>query len=176
MFRHKLLASAALLCVLVTGAAGCAGDGTTGRGGGSSTPSAAASKNPRDAAVEFAQCMREQGVEMADPGEDGVVVVDPGKNVSFDKVRRAQEACKDKAPRLDNGPGGKPDAATLERMLKFSRCMREHGIDMPDPDPDGGVRIDAKDSTIDPQSTRFQRAAQACREFMAPASETGGAR
>ena len=39
------------------------------------------------------------------------------------------------------------EAADLDpedAMLKFAQCMREHGIDMPDPEPGGGVMLNGE--------------------------------
>ncbi len=58
------------------------------------------------------------------------------------------------------GAGGMRDAA-----LDFARCMREQGIDFPDPEfpEEGGARVRIGPGTgIDPSSPKFQRAQKAC--------------
>jgi hypothetical protein len=64
--------------------------------------------------------------------------------------------------------GGKPTATTspgsgdsTQADLAFARCMRQHGIDMPDPKPDG--RVDAPG--IDPDDPKFKAAEQACQQY-----------
>jgi hypothetical protein len=47
-----------------------------------------------------------------------------------------------------------------ERALKFTQCMREHGIDMPD--PDGGEFHDVGTANKD----KMNDAAEACRQYM----------
>ena len=52
-------------------------------------------------------------------------------------------------------------------MLAFSACMREHGVDYPDPDVSGGgisIEIGGPDAAggIDPSSEKFQAAQEAC--------------
>ena len=166
--RRKTLASTALLLLLT---AGCgAGNGAGG------SPSPTATPDPRDAALAYAQCMRDQGIPMKDPsGDDGVIAIEPDRSASFEKLRAAQEACKDKAPRIGNGPDG-TDPQIEERMLKFARCMREHGIDLPDPGDEGSVQIPKEQTRIDPQSEKFQAAQRACREFFRPVGSSGGSR
>ena len=50
-----------------------------------------------------------------------------------------------------------------EQALKFARCMREHGIDMPDPQFQSGGRMTQRmEGGIDPNSQRFRDANEAC--------------
>jgi hypothetical protein len=59
-----------------------------------------------------------------------------------------------------------------EAMLAFARCMREHGIDVPDPDSSGRVRIQGpggaagKERPSDAQVERFQEAQEACGDLL----------
>lgn len=57
-----------------------------------------------------------------------------------------------------------PSAPTdrREAQLKFAQCMREHGVDMKDPEPNGGIRIEAKG---DKGTT--DKAMEACNPIMA---------
>jgi hypothetical protein len=76
--------------------------------------------------------------------------------------------------------GGTPSAAassgaaapgdSAELALKFAQCMREHGVDMPDPEIDGGrisMRINAK------PGVDVDAAQEACKEY-APSGGPGG--
>ncbi|MFI6318620.1 hypothetical protein ACIBG8_13920 [Nonomuraea sp. NPDC050556] len=48
-----------------------------------------------------------------------------------------------------------------EAQLKFAQCMREHGVDMKDPEPGGGIRIEAKgDQNV------TEKAMKACQPLM----------
>jgi hypothetical protein len=59
-----------------------------------------------------------------------------------------------------------------DAMLKFAQCMREHGVDMPDPEPGGGVRLNA-----DGLSEEQVEAAQAaCQKWMDMAEPEDGGR
>jgi hypothetical protein len=92
-------------------------------------------KSDEDKMREFAKCMREHGVDMPDPDDSGHV---QGRAASADgadgdKMRKADEACKSLLPN-----GGKPKPLSpedLDKARATAKCMREHGVDMPDPDP-----------------------------------------
>jgi hypothetical protein len=137
-----------------------------------------ASVDPEDAALAFAQCMREHGVDMPDPqvgsnGEFRITVNGGPGSMDMEEMQAAQEACQDLMP-----GGGEPRELTAEQkdaMLGFAQCMRDHGIDMPDPEFEGGgmVRIGGGPGSnggntgsgpaFDPGSDDFQTAAEACR-------------
>ena len=63
------------------------------------------------------------------------------------------------------GGGGpaSPAADPAQRALQFAQCMRAHGVNMPDPDPNNRGQIPLGGAGLDPQ--KVQEAAQACREF-----------
>ena len=66
--------------------------------------------------------------------------------------------------------GGKPPSAAQQQemrdaALKFARCMREHGVDVPDPQTSGG-RLSLKIQGINPSSPAFQAAQKACKGLM----------
>ena len=50
----------------------------------------------------------------------------------------ADKACRHFLDDLVQDGGGPIDAEAQDRMLKFAECMREHGVDMPDPEFSGG--------------------------------------
>jgi hypothetical protein len=72
-----------------------------------------------------------------------------------------------------SGSGDKQAAAIsgstrYAQALKFSQCMRSHGLaSFPDPQRNGGVLIQGgPDTGIDPRSPAFQSAQQACRKLL----------
>jgi hypothetical protein len=85
--------------------------------------------------------MRENGVDMPDPepGQNGGFQLFGGGTGDVDQatLERALEACRDLAPQLEGGAEIDPEME--EQMLALAECMREHGIDMPDPTTDGGL-------------------------------------
>ena len=184
--RHLRLLAAMVVLPLVfaacsTGAA--SNDGVpslASPGAAAASPSPDASVNPEDAMLEFAQCMRDNGVDMPDPqpggrgltfsGRAGDGGIDPGSET----FQAAMEACQ---PILENtGFGGRRELSQeqLDQQVEFAQCMRDNGIDMPDPQADGGVRVQIRGQAgqggagpggIDPQSEAFQAAMTACQDL-----------
>jgi len=158
------LGLAVVVPVLVLAVAACgsskkdSGIATAGGAGSGGTPSATASLSSDERALKFAQCMRDHGIDMPDPGKDGSSIV--GKDAaSKDKLDAATAACRQYMP--DGGELGKASAEQIEQARKFAQCMREHGIaKFPDPQADG--RMDTQGAGIDPEDTAYQAAEEAC--------------
>ena len=124
------------------------------------------------AQLKFARCMRDHGVNVPDPKPDakGPGLVRVGEGVSPQVMRRADQACRRyleaAAPKLSP----EQQAELRDQALKFARCMRAHGVDMPDPQVSGGglrisIRGGAKDS-LNPNSPASKDAQEACKAFM----------
>jgi len=141
-------------------------------------------KNPEDAMLEFARCMREHGVDMPDPdtsGGSGVVTFKAGGAASAGTkldadtgtFQEAHEACKDLMG--DVGPmnmSPEQQQEMQDQALAFSRCMREHGVNMPDPTfgSEGQMMMTiGDDNGIDPTDPKFEEAQQACGSAFGPA-------
>jgi hypothetical protein len=154
------------------GVATLGGDRQTGNGGNSGGGNGTAKKDPQEAALEFARCMREHGVDMPDPEVDSQgrmrITVGGGGKGGPDpkKLDAAQRACGHLMGGGGEGPG-KLDPKAQDAMLAFARCMREHGIDMPDP-TDGGLIFNSKRGQgPDPDSAKFKEAERACDHHLA---------
>jgi hypothetical protein len=131
----------------------------------------AAAKDPQQRALDFAKCMRAHGVDMPDPEVDdqGRIKVrigaggpgKAGKRPDPKKLEAAQKAC---GSLIGGGDGDRQiDPAERDAMVAFAKCMREHGIDMPDPTGNGlTVRRDKDGGGPDPDSKEFKAAEQAC--------------
>jgi hypothetical protein len=66
------------------------------------------------------------------------------------------------------GSDGSEPNRPEESMLAFAQCMREHGVDMPDPQfKEGGRGFMAVE--IDPEDGDFREAEKACKHLMAGA-------
>jgi hypothetical protein len=124
-----------------------------------------------DAALKYARCMRENGVDMPDPkpGQGGIRLSQP-KGVSQSTMRKADEACRKYLKAV------KPPEMSEEQQKEFreaalanARCMREHGINLPDPtfgaNGEVSIRI-GRGSGIDPESAKFKAAEKACESTM----------
>jgi hypothetical protein len=127
----------------------------------------------QEGALAFARCMRERGIDFPDPqvGENGMIRIGPGPGrggpgPEDPKMRAASEKCRE---HLEVG-GEAPElpAEARDAFVAYARCMREEGVDMPDPDPNGGVRFRRGDPNApDPESPEFKRADEACRRHLA---------
>ena len=118
-------------------------------------------------ALEFAQCMRENGVpDFPDPQVDGgrITMGGPGGGEEFDQdaVEKAMEACEDLAPRGGGNFSPEEQQEMQDAFLAYAQCMRDNGYDMPDPDfSDGGgaFRLEG-----DPDDPAFEKAQAACED------------
>jgi hypothetical protein len=152
------------------------GDDGDGGGGG---PSQGPDPEFQDAMLEYAQCMRDNGVDMPDPefGDDGSVSIHaaPGQagfaEESPDAVfEAADEECspivEDARPEVDIDP--EEQAEMQDRMIQVSQCMRDKGHDMPDPEftDDGGVlmRGGAPGEAGEGPDPEFEADLEACNE------------
>lgn len=127
----------------------------------------------RDAMLDFAKCMREHGVDMPDPqpGErGGIQIGGPGMEADKATMVKAQEACQKILERV-RPPELSPEQEQKfkERALKFARCMREQGIDMPDPTFGKGgrmtQRIEGPGAGQGLDNPRFRAAMDKCEEY-----------
>ena len=147
----------------------------TACGGGDPASGAAAAKNGpsaemRRAMLDYARCMREHGVDMPDPTfSDGGARVEQrsraGK-IRPEQARSAEQACKHFREKIK--PPTLTDAEKEEfkqQALAQARCMREHGVDMPDPtfNRDGGATVRmGKGSGFRPDDPKVRAAERAC--------------
>ena len=191
-----LVALVAIVLAACTGAA--SGDGVVSLDDPSATPdpsaSPSASVDPEEAMLAFQTGMKEHGVDVqvssagADGGTDGgpgtvdVHVDEPvkgagpaqpgGSGPDLDKLQEADEACRHLLPQMgQDDPTRTMDPQLQDQLLAFAQCMRDHGVDFPDPQFDGGrvtIGIGGPSAggndgaQIDPSSKSFQDAQAAC--------------
>jgi len=179
---------AALAAAIVLTAAACSGSGTSGgiasleddSGEATITTGAADDQvDPEQAMLDFAQCMRDQGIDMEDPTLDengNFTMLRPtggGEEGGFDPADReamqaAREACSQYLEGITQ-QFARPDQTEMQDlMLQYAACMRENGVDMPDPDfstSEGegpGGRLGFTTGDYDPNDPTFQAANEAC--------------
>jgi hypothetical protein len=110
--------------------------------------------------------MRTHGVSnFPDPSSDGQIPKRTSQQlgVTYSRLQGAQSAC--------NGllPHGQPTQAMQQRVLaqsvRFSQCVRTHGVaNFPGPGSDGRIP-DPASVGIDQSSPQFEAANEACRQY-----------
>ena len=176
-----LAALAVGLALALGGLAACGGkSGNNGIASADGRTKATAHKSANSAAdrhqqeLKFAKCMRDHGVDMPDPDPNGPITIKgsagPGDQ---DTMQKAQEACKQYMPNGGNPPKLSPK--DVAKLAKYSKCMRDHGIDMPDPDAQGRVLQTAGPASggdqagtfaMGPDNPQWAKADKACHSLM----------
>jgi hypothetical protein len=158
--RGRLGPMVAVLVGLTVVVAGCGGGAAGSGGSGSSGASGGSSASP----ARFAQCMRGHGVpSFPDPDSSGHFSLQITKGGSLDPSSATYKSALQTCHRFDTGFGsGSGSGTNNSAALKFSQCMRSHGVtDFPDPSG-GGIKM-----TGGVQSNpNFQSALQACRPLL----------
>lgn len=154
-------------------------------GGSSSASGKSSTATPADNALSFSKCMREHGVKnFPNPEISGGRVSlrvkgggPDGVEVSPQKMEAAQNACKHFQPAEQTNISPQEKVARQEAVLKFAKCMREHGIEVHASTAGGGVQIQIHPSAAgagpDPESPAFQDAQKACQGLL-PGPKGGG--
>jgi hypothetical protein len=133
--------------------------------------------------------MRDNGIDMPDPefvdtegdsaGKGGMAfrVGGPEGGPDKDEYSAADAACRHHlANVLSDRAAVGLSPEDEEKLLAFTRCMREHGIDLPDPGQ-GGVIIDEGSGSgpnIDPNDPDFQAAQEACGDLLPGKMQVNG--
>ena len=180
--KFKLLATAAALAIV---AAACSSTGSEADQGVASLETtttapvasvqdqSASAQSDEEVALAFAQCLRDQGLDVDDPTVDSSGNIRPPRmrdildvtaGLSLEEISSARDAC---MPLLDGVTFGFENVDPTERedqLLAFAACMRENGYDLPDPDltktrGSGGGPFGGSIDLTDPA---FQSAAVAC--------------
>lgn len=114
----------------------------------SDAPAADDGKTDEDRMREYVKCMQDHGVdaqfEAGTDGQGGGISIQGGPGDAKEKLEAAEAACKHLLPN-----GGEPppmDAERLDEMRELAKCLRDHGINVPDPTADEpGIRIEGGD-------------------------------
>jgi hypothetical protein len=146
-YAFMLVLSAAAL-------ASCGGAGDSGDAAASGDKSREAQER---AQLQLQQCLRKQGIDLPQPGQGGT----PQRPTQLDreKLRSAMDGPCKKYRQKASGDLTREDREEMrDRMVKFASCMRQHGVDLPDP---GSGR---QDFSFGPNDTKVQKATTACRK------------
>lgn len=163
------------LAMILAGCGSAADDPQVATAGGAGTTTtstagaepAASAMDDEDRMRQFAACMREHGIDLPDPQPGGGPIHIEGKpgDVDRDTMRAAMQACRSLMPNGGQPPKLSPE--DLEKARAMAACMREHGVDMPDPDPDtGGMLLSpGENAPPPPDEETLKQAMQACRHL-----------
>jgi hypothetical protein len=150
----------------------------------SAAPSAATDDDGQQAYLDFAQCMREEGIDFPDPQFDanGQIQLGAGgraaNGLDFrnEDFQAAFEKCQDKLQGL--GPNFDPQqqAELQDSLVEFAQCMRDNGVDMADPQPGsgGGFALGGPNADTDFNSPEFKAAQAKCQDKLGQLSFPGG--
>jgi hypothetical protein len=153
--------------------------------GGSNDGGGSASNNQDKAyegALKFAKCMREHGIDMPDPQRDAngrikITARASGRSGSNNaKMKAAQKDCQ---KYLKAGGGRALSAAeqakVKDAMLAYTRCMREQGVKIRDPEfSKGGVLSSVGGpGQTNPDSPEFKAADKVCHKYLSEVEGPG---
>jgi hypothetical protein len=165
--RRRPLLAVSVVALLVLSACGAPeGEGVASAGGEENpgNPPAAEQAAPLDEdaqALVYAECMRDNGVDMPDPGPGRRGLVDALQAVarSYDRatMRLALSACEDVMPQY-----AQEEHTDDDWQLALAECLREEGLDVSDTPFE-----DAHSGAID--VNEFSAAMEECRDVL-----TGG--
>jgi hypothetical protein len=174
--RGAAIIATAGLALLAAGCGGSPGShvaqlGSTATQSSTSSSNRAAASARENGALAFARCMRSHGVpNYPDPKSNGVLVKEPPQQfgVSNSQFQSASSDCNHLLPNGGSGPTPAQVQQVKAQALRFSRCVRAHGVpNFPDPGSDGRIP-DPASVGIDQGSPKFQAANQACRKYRPP--------
>ena len=166
--QHARRASAlvgALALIVAASACGGRDAGDARADGGRTTAGGQNARDMQEAMLDYAECMRENGVDMPDPQGGGFVITpdsDPSQG-DREAFRKADAKCRThlrnvKPPELSE----EQKQAFEKAALEHARCMREHGIDLPDPTMNEGGGAAVSLDGIDLDDPKFKKAQKAC--------------
>jgi hypothetical protein len=125
-----------------------------------------ASAGSGDPILDFYQCLRDSGLDVADPGPGGTIGLhgfdldDPPTQALVRACAETHLATSDGRVTVGGGGGNMGDnLADAEALLAFVDCMNDNGVNMADPSADGRLALP---EDIDPQSAEFQAAVHTC--------------
>ncbi|MBC9719569.1 hypothetical protein H9Y04_44495 [Streptomyces sp. TRM66268-LWL] len=113
---------------------------------------------------KYKACLAERGVS----AQAHKVGEEAPEQVSPEEMEEALEECKEWAPTAEDVAGSKPDEKTLEAVRKYAQCLRDNGVNVPDPDPETGALSSSKDMMKDPD--KLKAAAEKCKH-LAPGAQ-----
>jgi hypothetical protein len=142
------------------------------------TTTTGSSHDDRQKALAWARCMRQHGIDLPDPkfSENLIEQRLPTRaEQNSAKFKAAEQACKQYLP--DGGQPSPPTAQERQQALAFAQCMRQHGVNLPDPQITADGIDQPPPARMDLDDPRLQAAEQACHQYGSlPPGKPGGQR
>jgi uncharacterized lipoprotein NlpE involved in copper resistance len=143
-------------------------DDATDSAGDSATDSA----TDEEIALDFVECMRDEGIDMDDPtvAADGSVTLTPpgGQgNPQPDGTEAAFEECSDRLDGASFLPTDDQFTEIEDQLLEVAQCLRDEGLDVDDPDFSGGAGpgLNPFGPNFDPNDPANQDAIAVCQSL-----------
>jgi hypothetical protein len=112
--------------------------------------------------------MRQHGINVPDPQIEGDRIVPqppPEREAKTPRFRAASQACRTYLPPSGGPPPSSPSAQQRQQALAFATCMRQQGINLPDPKiTPKGIRQHPP-TDMDRDDPRLGAAEQACDQY-----------
>ena len=133
------------------------------------------------AMLDFTQCLRDRGVDVGDPtmGADGNLQLPPiefagsaeqDPETAIAEMEASFAECEEHLAGVTLGaPDPGAGVALQDALVQYAGCMRDHGIDMPDPDFSAGGGIIDLGSPTPGDEAEFESAHGECRDILAGA-------
>lgn len=139
--RRRALGAAAATVALVLTACGGGGEGdgvaSAGREANRAETEGTPSLDAEAQALAFAECMRDNGVDMPDPapGQEGLREAFQHEDVQDtdrETIEEARAACEEFLPQFEHGSDAGHEQERREQALELAECLREQGFDVSD--------------------------------------------
>jgi hypothetical protein len=200
--KNRMILLVAVLALVATACGGSGdGDGSgvaslstidSGSGDSATGVSIADNVDPEQAMLDLTQCLRDQGIEIADPtvdaeGNPQLARPEFGEEGANEAFRTAIRGCGELLEGVTLGRQGLDFSALQDTLVEYAGCMRDNGYQMDDPDfssfgqppqdgepGQGGGRIFGQFDLDDPE---WQAANEACEDILAgfgPGGPGGG--
>ena len=165
----------ALIAALALAAAACGDSGSSGTEIASleGTTGTLSPAQTEGQLLDFAQCMRDQGIPLADPTVDagGNPLLAPPEDFdpgNLDELIAAAEECEEFLEGIAIGLEDVDLTAATDVLLEFAECMRANDFDLPDPDfslidpGSGSIPTAGPFGDVDLESPEFLAAFEVC--------------
>jgi hypothetical protein len=154
---RRLLPLLALALAALALAACGSGDGDASAGG--------SADSDEEQRLAFEDCLRGEGIDIRTTADGRVAIrasASRDESGSPSRTDRAFERCRRETGWAPKPPSEEQQQEMRDRALEFARCMREHGVDMPDPSSDGRMLMRVEEG----QDAVVRRAQEECGELM----------